>query len=141
MQIRNLFTIFLIVLMAAMMVMSFSYEGTAAFGFPFAVALIVLVMGVLLLIGDLTIHKAKAANVAEPEEKKNLHWGGVGLVYLLLIGFLLISMFLSYLVAVPVLLFVMAYFVSREGLIPSAVLAVGVGGAIYILFDRILGAF
>jgi hypothetical protein len=149
---RNIFSVFVISLMGAMLFGSFNYYETAAFGFPFTVALIVLVMGILLLLYDISALRKKKVAVGEAPKTSNQgaekspdvsgesrkKWLEVARIYSFLAGFLVISYFTSYLIAVPVFLFLLTYWYCRERLLPSALVAVVTSGLVYLIFAYIL---
>jgi len=153
---RHVFTVFLILLMGTMAVGAFAYAGTAAFGFPFTVASIVCVMGFAPLVAEWRADRAAKASGVEndgggvrqkapppipPGKAKPVDLVGLATIYAFLIGFLVVAHFLSFLVAVPVFLFLMCLLFSKEGWLASAVLAGTVGLFVFLVFGLVLNTF
>ncbi len=155
MKVRHVVTLLVAALSAAMLAGAFEYAGTAAFGFPFAVSGIVLVMALALLVADLRADRADRADraaepasgaasgdpVPEQERDRPVDWAGLATIYAFLAGFLVVAHFVSYLVAVPAFLFLFGVLFCKERWVPSAVLAASVGLAVFVIFDQFLPSF
>ncbi|RDC71945.1 hypothetical protein DLJ49_12690 [Rhodovulum sp. 12E13] len=148
MKARHVFTLLVATLSAAMLAGAFEYAGTAAFGFPFAVSGLVLVMALALLVADLRADRAAAAAgqapdapTPPPEQDRPVDWAGLARIYGFLAGFLVVAHFVSYLVAVPAFLFLFGVLFCNERKVPSAVLAASVGLAVFVIFDQFLPSF
>jgi len=164
---RHIFTMILIVVMGGMSVGAFAYQGTAAFGFPFAVASLVFLMAIGLLVAELRADAAERSapaggsaravrtdttepEAAEPPEAKkadppkaktNIDLAGVAKIYGFLIGFLAIAHFVSFMIAVPLLLFLMCHLFCKESWQSSALLAGIVGIFVFLVFGQVLNTF
>jgi len=150
MKARHVFTLLVAALSSAMLAGAFDYAGTAAFGFPFAVSGLVLVMALLLLFADIRAGRAarsaggscdSPAPAAQPEEDSPVDWAGLATIYAFLAGFLVVSYFVSYLVAVPAFLFLFGVLYCKERWLPTAAAAAGVGLGVFVIFDRFLPSF
>ena len=151
MKARHVFTLLVAALSAAMLAGAFEYAGTAAFGFPFAVSGLVLVMALALLVADIRADRAAAAATTAgaapdaptpPQERdRPVDWAGLARIYAFLAGFLVVAHFVSYLVAVPAFLFLFGVLFCNERRVPSAVLAASVGLAVFVIFDQFLPSF
>ncbi|MEE4117977.1 MAG: tripartite tricarboxylate transporter TctB family protein [Paracoccaceae bacterium] len=151
MKVRHVVTLLVAALSAAMLVGAFEYAGTAAFGFPFAVSALVLVMALALLVADIRADRAAAAGDASvdasgapappQEQDRPVDWAGLATIYAFLAGFLVVAHFVSYLLAVPAFLFLFGVLFCKERWMSSAVLAACIGLAVFVIFDQFLPSF
>jgi hypothetical protein len=157
---RALFSLLIALLMAYMVVASFDY-GFRARVFPATLGSLIFFMALLQFLGDAfpavqkklpflgakgialegsaASHAPKDTQVRAEHERKP-SWLPIYGIFAALVAFAVLLHFTSFLVAVPAFLFLFAWLVAKERLIPALGLAAGVTIFMYLIFRVILGS-
>ncbi len=157
---RSIFSLVIIVAMIIFVTLSLNFNSQARL-FPLVVGSITLIMAILQFLGDsvpavrrrfpfLTqegiFSEDKKSQGQENQGEQNeptsesSSWGIVSIIVLCIIGFIILLHYTSYLLAVPVFLFIVIYFLGKEKIFSSLGIAGVMTVFMYVLFDLILNA-